>query len=88
MYTRAVTTTQSKLSLNPMIDDAQLESLPVNEKLRLVTTLWDQISRSGQPIVLPKSVLDDADRRVNEMKTDPDACLTEDEVWRQADGLR
>ncbi len=71
-----------------MIDDAQLEGLPVNEKLRLVTTLWDQISRSNQPIDLPEAVLDDADRRINEMVRDPDACLAEDEVWRQADGLR
>ena len=38
-----------------MIDDAQLESLPVNEKLRLVTNLWDQIARSGQAINVPVS---------------------------------
>ena len=71
-----------------MIDDAQLEGLPVTEKLRLVTSLWDQISRSEQPIVLPESVLDDADRRIDEMTSAPDACITEDEMWRQADGLR
>ena len=71
-----------------MFDETQLQSLPLNEKLRLVTTLWDQISRSGETIPVPDIVLDDADRRINEMMVDPSASLTEDEMWRQADELR
>ena len=71
-----------------MIDEAPLENLHVNEKLRLVTNLWDQIARSGQPITLPDVVFDDAARRIDEMATNPEACLTEDEMWRQANGLR
>jgi len=71
-----------------MIDDAQLASLPVNEKLRLVTNLWDQIARSGQPINVPEAILDDADRRIDEMTVDPSACIDEDEMWRQANDLR
>jgi len=71
-----------------MIDDALLESLPVNEKLRIVTNLWDQIARSDQPITLPETILDDADRRIDEMTKNPESCLDEDEMWRQADDLR
>jgi putative addiction module component (TIGR02574 family) len=71
-----------------MFDDTQLESLPVSEKLRLVTTLWDQISRSGETISVSHIVLDDADRRIKEMMVDPSASLTEDEMWRRADELR
>lgn len=73
---------------NLMIDEAQLERLPINEKLRIVTNLWDQIARSEQSIVVPDTVLDEADRRIDEMTTNPAACLTEEEMWRQADDLR
>ncbi len=71
-----------------MFEDAQLESLPVSEKLRLVTSLWDQISRSGETISVPNAVLDNADQRVKEMMVDPSASLTEDEMWRRANELR
>lgn len=71
-----------------MIDDAQLESLPINEKLRLVTNLWDQIARSEEPITLSEVILDDADQRIDGMTKDPSDCLDEDEMWRQANDLR
>lgn len=71
-----------------MFDDTQLASLPVNEKLRLVTKLWDQISHSGEIISIPNSVLDDAARRFKEMKVNQNESLTEDEMWRRADELR
>ena len=71
-----------------MFDDTQLESLPVREKLRLVTSLWDQISRSGEAISVPDTVLDNASQRIKEMKGDPNASLTEDEMWHQANELR
>ncbi len=71
-----------------MFDDTQLESLPVSEKLRLVTSLWDQISRSGETISVPNTVLDNAGQRIKEMMADPSASLTEDEMWRRANELR
>jgi len=73
---------------NLMIDETQLESLPVDEKLRIVTSLWDQIARSKQPLRVPETVLDEADRRLDEMTADPSSCLTEEEMWRRADDLR
>ena len=71
-----------------MIDQAQFESLPVSEKLRLVTRLWDQIAHSNQPICVPDAVLDDAERRVDEMIGDPSAGLTEEEMWRRVNEIR
>ena len=71
-----------------MIDHAQLERLPVSEKLRLVTSLWDQIALSNQPICVPDSVLDDAKRRVDELIGDPSAGLTEQDVWQRTDEIR
>lgn len=71
-----------------MFDDAQLESLPIHEKLRLVTALWDQIATSDRPLCIPADVLDEADRRIEEMVNDPSAAITEEDMWRRADGLR
>ncbi len=71
-----------------MIDESQLASLSVIEKLRLVTTLWDQISRSEQPIIIPDAVLNDASQRIDEMLGKPSQCLSEEEMWRQANALR
>ena len=71
-----------------MIDQSQLENLTVDEKLQLVTSLWDQIAHSKQPICVPNAVLDDAERRVDEMIGDPASGLTEEEMWRRADENR
>jgi putative addiction module component (TIGR02574 family) len=71
-----------------MIDESQLARLPVDEKLRIVTNLWNQIAGSEEAIKVPDAVLDDAGRRISEMTSDPSRCITEDEMWRQADGLR
>ncbi len=71
-----------------MIDESQLESLPVDEKLRIVTMLWDQIARSDHPISVSDKVLDNADQRIREMMADRANCLTEEEMWRQANALR
>lgn len=71
-----------------MFDESQLAALPVDVKLRLVTSLWDQIASSKTPIALPESVLDDADRKINDMMSDRAATLTEEEMWRRANALR
>ena len=70
-----------------MIDAAQFAELPVEEKLKLVTSLWDQIALHGKTS-LPDSLLDDAEDRIAEMTADPNATISEDEMWRQADDLR
>lgn len=71
-----------------MIDDTQLDNLSVDDKLRLVTNLWDQIARSEQSITFPEFILDDADRRIDEMVKDDATSLDEGEMWRRANDLR
>jgi putative addiction module component (TIGR02574 family) len=73
--------------MQPMsIDIATLRGLPVAEKLRLVTQLWDDIARENRPIIVPPDVLNEAKRRSNELAVDPSLAIDEDELWRRVDG--
>ncbi len=61
---------------------ADLGNMPVAEKLRLVTQLWDDIATSSEPIVVPPDVIREASRRSAELSADP----SDDELWRRVDG--
>jgi putative addiction module component (TIGR02574 family) len=68
------------------IDFSELRSLPVTDKLRIVTQLWDDIAASKEPIVLPPEQLYEAARRAEEMRDDPTIGIDENELWRRVDG--
>lgn len=68
------------------VDIASLRGLPVADKLRLVTQLWDDIAESEHPIAVPPEVLDEAVRRSDDLKADPSKAITEEELWRRIDG--
>ena len=68
------------------IDITSLRNLPVADKLRLVTLLWDDIAASTDQIVMPPDVLAEASRRSEELKSDPSLAIDEDELWRRVDG--
>ncbi len=68
------------------IDIATHRGLPVAEKLRLVTQLWDDIARENRPIIVPPDVLNEAKRRWDELAADPSLAIDEDERWRRVDG--
>ena len=68
------------------VDIESLRDLPVVDKLRVVTQLWDDIARSNRPIVVPPDVLSEATRRSDEMKTDPSIAIDDEELWRRIDG--
>jgi len=70
------------------IDDTQLLALPVAEKLRIVELLWDDIGSSDEPLPLPAWIDAEANRRREEMRSNPQASLTHEEVWRRIDGRR
>ena len=78
----------AELGKPTMFDDTQLESLPADEKLRIVTSLWNQIANSTQSISIPDAVLDHAEHRIEEMLNSPTAAITEEEMWRKADEIR
>ena len=68
------------------IDMTNLRDLPVVDKLRIVTQLWDDIAASTDPIVVPPDVVQEASRRSAELKTDPSIAIDDDELWRRVDG--
>ncbi len=68
------------------IDITNLRELPVADKLRIVTQLWDDIAASTEPIVVPPDVLEEASRRSAELRADPSIAIDDDELWRRVDG--
>ena len=68
------------------MDTSDLTNLPVTEKLKIVTQLWDKIAASNEPIVLPPAMLDEIRRRAAEVEADPSILIDEDEMWRRVDG--
>ncbi|MFV1965923.1 MAG: addiction module protein [Pirellulaceae bacterium] len=68
------------------IDISNLRDLPVADKLRIVTQLWDDIAASADPLVVPPDVLREASRRSAELKADPSIAIDDDELWRRVDG--
>jgi putative addiction module component (TIGR02574 family) len=68
------------------LDFASLQSLPVGEKLHLVTRLWDDIAASSPSITLPPEVISEAMRRSAEIHADPSMAIGDEELWRRVDG--
>ncbi|MGE0608113.1 MAG: addiction module protein [Pirellulales bacterium] len=69
-----------------IFDTSQLHGLPVEEKLRIVEFLWDEIGDATAQIPLPEWVEQEALRRRDEMQKDPSIGLSHEEVWRRIDG--
>lgn len=68
------------------IDISSLRDLPVADKLRIVTQLWEDIASSTNPINIPSDVLEEASRRSAELRADPSIAIDDDELWRRVDG--
>ena len=71
---------------NAGMDTTELHNLPIAEKLKLVTQLWDEIAASCDSIVVPPEILADASRRSTELKADPSIAIDDKELWRRVDG--
>ncbi len=68
------------------MDASELTNLPVSEKLKIVTKLWNEIAESGEAIVLPAEVMVEMQRRSEEIKADPSICIDNNEMWRRVNG--
>ena len=68
------------------IDVDGLKSLPVDDKLKIVELLWDDIGASNEPIELRPWQFDEATRRASEMKHDTSIAIDREELWRRVDG--
>ena len=62
-----------------------LRALPADQKLAIVTQLWDDLASSA-PLTLPEDELAEMDRRRGELLANPEISIDADEVWRRVDG--
>lgn len=65
---------------------SDFRDMPVADKLRLVTQLWDDIASSSEGIVVPPEVSREASRRSAELAGNPSLAIDDDELWRRVDG--
>lgn len=68
------------------MNTTDFRDMPVADKLRLVTELWDDIASSSDPIVVPPHVIREASRRSAELAENPSLAIDDDELWRRVDG--
>jgi putative addiction module component (TIGR02574 family) len=78
--------TKGNVSFAMSTEISHLHGLPVAEKLRIIGELWDSITASGESIILPPAVIDEAQRRSDELLADPSIAIDDDELWRRVDG--
>ena len=65
------------------MDISDLYNLPTDEKLRIVSALWDNIAESTAPLEFPPAVLAEIERRRLELIADPSIGIDRDEMWRR-----
>ena len=72
---------QSEKNMDLYADSIQ--NLPPFERLQLVEKIWDGLSSDVQAIPLPEWAVEEASRRRDELKANPDLGLSHDEVWKR-----
>lgn len=68
------------------IDISDLRKLPVEEKLRIIEVLWDDIASSSEPIAIAADQMAEIKRRSEELRRAPSMAIDRDELWRRVDG--
>lgn len=56
------------------------EDLSVDEKIRRVQDLWDDIARSPRDVELTPAQLEEAERRLREYERNPQPCVSWEEL--------
>ena len=69
----------------PMSLQESLRALPPDQKLAIVTELWDDLAASA-PLTLPEDELAEMSRRRDELLANPEIAIDADEAWRRVDG--
>jgi putative addiction module component (TIGR02574 family) len=59
---------------------AELETLPIPERVQLVEDLWDSLARSNADLPMPQWQKDELNRRKQNYLQNPDSGRTWDEV--------
>jgi putative addiction module component (TIGR02574 family) len=66
----------------------ELPDPPVQEKLRVIEHLWDEIAASGEEFPVPAWVRAEITGRLSEIKSQPELSLTREQVWNRVDRQR
>lgn len=61
----------------------QAMGLSVDEKLRLISALWDSMSTKPEKLPVPDWQLEELERRIDSQRTNPQPGQTWDEVKRE-----
>ena len=64
-----------------MLDD--IHDLPIEEKVRLVEKLWDDIFASSEPFPLRPWHEEEARKRADELDANPSRAIDRAELWRK-----
>lgn len=62
-----------------------LRALPPDQKLALVTELWDDLAASA-PLTLPPDEMSEMQRRRDEMLSNRGIAIDREELWRRVNG--
>ncbi|MGM0486753.1 MAG: addiction module protein [Planctomycetota bacterium] len=62
-----------------------LRALPPDQKLALVTELWDDLAASA-PLTLPPDEMAEMQRRRDEMLSNRGIAIDREELWRRVNG--
>ncbi len=65
-----------------------LRALPPDQKLEIVTQLWDDLAAlaASAPLTLPEDELAEMNRRRDELLANPSIAIDADELWRRVNG--
>jgi putative addiction module component (TIGR02574 family) len=69
------------------VDFAELRRLSPEQKLQIVTMLWEDLRESPSVLKLSQDDLDEINRREEYMKEHPDEWLTSEQMWARVDEL-
>ncbi|MBA3316072.1 MAG: addiction module protein [Planctomycetota bacterium] len=59
---------------------AEIQTLPVEDRLRIVDAIWDGIEDEGKSVVLTPALKQELDRRIAGYEANPDDVLSWEEV--------
>ena len=66
----------------------ELEALPAAQKLQVAAALWSRIASSPESFSLPPELLDEHQRRLDQMIDTPETAMDREEMWRRVDEAR
>ena len=67
------------MDLHPLVE--QILKLPIQEQLRIVAQIWDNIAEEGEALPLQEWHRIETQRRLEAYERDPSRALTREQMW-------